>query len=128
MNSNEREIIVYLKDTSHLFGSIDLCLGDYGYSVHFAWNIEEAIDILRKQHVDLVITDLPMNSPEGLGLLATIQEASPLVTLMILTGIEERVPPCDGHNERADYYLITPGFHEKRVLLPYDGAGTRIFN
>ena len=128
MNDNEREILLYLNDTSHLFGAIDLCLGDYGYSVHFAWNIEEAIDTLRRQYIDLVIIDFPTSSPEGFRILATIHEASPLVTVMILTGKEERDPPCDRLYEKKDYYLITPGFHEKHILLSSDSLGTSILN
>lgn len=128
MNRNEREILIYLKDTSHLFGAIDLCLGDYGYSVHFAWNIEKAMDSLSRNYIDLVITDLSMNSPEGLDLLARIQETSPLATVMVLRGNEEIDPPCNGPDGETDYYLITPGFRERHILLPDYGVGTSVLN
>jgi len=57
-----------------------------GYEVASAGDGEEALNIAREQHFDLVITDLKMPKKDGIELLKEIKELSPSTMGVVVTG------------------------------------------
>ena len=120
--------ILIVDDQLSVQDMVSRLLEQAGHRTWTAGSYDEALSLVSSLKLDLVITDLPMTSPEGLTMLSAIQEASSLVTVMVLKGDEERDLPCDGHNAKTDYHLIRPRFYGGHLLLPYDGVGTSILN
>jgi len=57
-----------------------------GYEVHIAESADTAIDILSKEPIDIVVTDIIMPRITGLTLLKHIKETAPHVEVIIMTG------------------------------------------
>jgi CheY-like chemotaxis protein len=66
--------------------SYDRVLSNKGYSVITAHNAAEALEELRRQDVDLVVTDLKMPGMGGLELAETVRARRPWTPVMIITG------------------------------------------
>jgi DNA-binding NtrC family response regulator len=66
--------------------ALDVNLSKAGYIVSLADTAERALDILRTQSVDLVLTDLMMPGIGGMELLAEIREHWPEIQVVLMTG------------------------------------------
>ncbi len=112
MDGTERNILVYVQDITGLASAIDLSLGYYGYAVHFASSLEEVCEILRRHHVERVITDLSMISTDRCSLLNRVHQLSPAATVMILTDGDEPDILHGDARPLPGYFLVNPGFME----------------
>jgi CheY-like chemotaxis protein len=66
-----------------------LVLEKSGFAVVPASSATEALDILKAQAVDLVLTDLLMPGLSGLDLARKIKERSPALPIILLSGVNE---------------------------------------
>jgi two-component system, NtrC family, response regulator len=66
--------------------ALDVNLSKAGYIVSLADTAERALDILRTQSVDLVLTDLMMPGIGGMELLTEIREHWPQIQVVLMTG------------------------------------------
>ena len=58
---------------------------EWGLVVHTAANGREAVDVLRRENVDLVVTDLKMPEMDGFELLAWMSREAPAVPVIVMT-------------------------------------------
>jgi CheY-like chemotaxis protein len=70
--------------------SIRLSVGKYleidGYRVNTAENGDKAVEMMKENHFDVIITDLMMDGIDGIGILKKNNELHPNTPVMILTG------------------------------------------
>ncbi len=118
MEREERQVLVFVSEVSHLLGAIDLALGDHGYRVRFASDRREALDRLGSRWFDLLITDLESLRTEGADLVEQIHHLYPGTTIMILHGGEEPVVVPGTFRREDGYYLVEPGREQKDPLPP----------
>lgn len=90
---------------------------------------EHALDQLKIQDFDLVISDIRMPSMDGLTLLKNIKQTSPEVPVVMITAYPSTCPVQKAMQEGADGYLAKPFRIEKidelmRNLL-YSNGETR---
>ena len=64
---------------------LEILLSQLGCQVTTAKDGEEALDIIRKSSIDLVVSDLKMPNLDGLGLLAALRQAGNNVPVIIVT-------------------------------------------
>lgn len=81
-----RPHILIVDDEASVRGLIALVLRDKGYHVQEAENATAALECLRREHYDLVLTDLKMPGMDGLGLLAAAKPLAPDTDFVVLTG------------------------------------------
>ena len=76
-----------------------------------------AVDILKNQSVDLIISDLMMPMMNGLQLLETLKsnDLYRSIPLIILTGLKEKATKLNLLTKGVDDYLIKP-FHPQELL------------
>ena len=78
----------------------------------------EALEILEKQQFDLVITDLKMESVDGLELLEKIKHTDPEIAVIILTGHASTKTAIEALRLGASDYLIKPiNIEELRIRV-----------
>lgn len=96
------------------------------YVVFCAANGREALDILLKQEIHLLITDLKMPEMDGMELLAATRRESPATEVIILTGHGTVEGAVEAIKMGAFDYLIKPvnldelGLLVERVLMQHD--------
>lgn len=79
-----------------------------GYEVTTAENGEEGLAIMKRQYLDLIVTDLMMEGIDGLEVLKAVKEYDPEISVIILTGFGELSTAIEALRLGADDYLLKP--------------------
>jgi len=96
-------------------------LGDAGYSPTVAGGGADAIALVKRQPFDLVITDLRMESVDGLDVLEAVRAADPTTPVLIMTAfgaIDSAVQAI----KRGAYHYVTKPFQLDEVLVYVERA------
>ena len=81
----KKKTILVVDDDASIRESFEKILKRTGYEVLTAENGEEALDIIRQQSVDLVLSDLRMPKMGGLKLLKASKTLSPEIEVILMT-------------------------------------------
>jgi len=81
-----KKTILLVDDEADLREVLDISLSDAGYNVLTAENGEQALNILKKTDVPVVITDIKMPGIDGIELLRRIKSNHPETEVIMLTG------------------------------------------
>lgn len=79
-----------------------------GYTIFVAQSGEEAIDLMERQEVNLVITDLRMKGKDGLAVLAETKRLWPAAEILMVTGYASLNNAVESMSKGAYYYLAKP--------------------
>ncbi len=79
-----------------------------GYDCHSANNGLEALAVLAREDIDLVITDLKMERMDGIELLQQIKRVSPEIPVVMVTGFATVTSAVDALKKGAAHYLGKP--------------------
>ncbi len=112
----EKKILV-VDDEPHMLRLVQFNLERAGYSVITAKDGQEALKILEKEKVDLIIADVMMPEIDGLELCKRVKADSkwksyPVIMLTAKAQLTDRV---SGREVGADDYITKP-FHPKELL------------
>lgn len=83
-------------------------LKEWGYELIRSASGEEALAVLRRQGVDLLLTDLTMPGMDGIALMKAAQELDPLLVCIIITGHGTIETAVDAMREGAFDYVLKP--------------------
>lgn len=140
-----RKIILFVDDSKYFHKMVVSPLKEDGYDVLEAWDGKEALDIVQKKRVDLVITDVEMPLMDGFSLCCSIKQEKRTSELpvLILSALNSEEEVQKGFDAGADDYITKPvviaellvrvrrilnkGKHERfeRILVVDDAASTR---
>ncbi len=99
--------ILVCDDEKIIVKGIKFNLENEGFDVETAYNGEDALDIIRNVHLDLVILDLMMPKLDGLETCRRIREFS-TVPIIMLTAKSEDTDKLLGFEYGADDYITKP--------------------
>jgi len=99
--------ILVADDEKIIVKGIKFNLENEGYEVETAYNGEDALEIIKNVHLDLVILDLMMPKLDGLEACRRIREFS-TVPIIMLTAKSEDTDKLLGFEYGADDYLTKP--------------------
>lgn len=102
-----KERILIVDDEKEIRDLIDIYLKGEGYNTLKAENGEEALDILEKEDVDLIILDIMMPKVNGIEACLRIREEREMPIIM-LSAKSEDMDKILGLNTGADDYLTKP--------------------
>ncbi|MGG7057781.1 response regulator transcription factor [Clostridium nigeriense] len=102
-----KERILIVDDEKEIRDLIDIYLKGEGYDTLKAENGEEALNILEKQNVDLIILDIMMPKVNGIEACLRIREEREMPIIM-LSAKSEDMDKILGLNTGADDYLTKP--------------------
>jgi len=100
--------ILLVDDEENILASIGWVLEKNNFRVTTATNGRQAIDLLRVNHYDLVITDLIMTEVDGIAVLKQAKSRNPDVGVIILTGYGNVASAVETLKLGADDYLQKP--------------------
>lgn len=100
--------VLVADDEEDILELLSELLHRWGYDPVTAKNGREALETFKKQHFDLVLTDLKMPEMDGLELLRKIREEDPRVPALVLTGYPTIDSAIQAMQEGAYDYLIKP--------------------
>lgn len=107
--SEENRISILLVDDEVInLENVGHFLHKNGYMVTTAESGEEAIDLLRRCHFDLVITDIKMNDVDGLQVMEMAKRLHSEIEVIIITGYATVHSAVSAMAQGAFYYLSKP--------------------
>ncbi|MBW1895233.1 MAG: response regulator, partial [Deltaproteobacteria bacterium] len=106
--SRKFEVLV-VDDEERVRKNLHHVLTKEGYDVTTAQNGREALDILEKKKVDIIITDLKMDEVDGMEVLEKARAGDPEVEVIMITGYAT-VPSYKEAMEKGSFNYITKPF------------------
>ena len=106
--------ILVCDDEKDIVSALTIYLTTAGYQVFPAYDGTEALDLLRREDIHLVLLDIMMPKLDGIAALTRLREASN-VPVILLTAKSEDTDKIQGLNLGADDYVTTP-FNPGEVL------------
>jgi len=100
--------ILLTDDDPNLLNTICFFLSEEGFNVIKAENGEKAIELIKKNKFDLIITDLIMGEIDGVDVLKFAKKVNPETRVIILTGVKEMNLTIESIRNKADDYLLKP--------------------
>lgn len=85
----------------------------YRYQVEEAANGLQALDIIDRKHIDMLIVDIQMPHMNGYELIRTLRNGNDKKPVIILTAMTSREHKKDGFNFGADDYMTKPVDYEE---------------
>jgi YesN/AraC family two-component response regulator len=108
--------ILVVDDEENMLQMLNTFFTEKEFSCFTAKNGIEALKILGKDEIDIVITDMKMPEMDGLELLKNIKEKHKNISAVIMTGFSEEYTTTEALNLGADGYITKP-FRNKELLL-----------
>lgn len=99
--------ILVCDDDKEIVDAIEIYLSQDGYGIYKAYDGEQAIDILKKEDIQLIIMDVMMPRLDGIRATLKIREYSS-VPIIILSAKSEDTDKILGLNIGADDYITKP--------------------
>ena len=85
----EKRTVLFVDDDEAILLSLERGLLDKSYNKLFAKSSKEALEMLRREDVHVIVTDMCMPEMTGLELLRTVKKECPGVIGMVLSGYEQ---------------------------------------
>lgn len=79
------DVVLVVDDNSHVRKIAGWCLEEHGLTPLFAGNGREALEVMRQQRPDAVLTDLHMPEMDGLKLVKQIRKEFPRIPVVLMT-------------------------------------------
>lgn len=101
--------ILVVDDNEDILEYIQMNLCDF-YHIHLAANGQEALELLKKQHVHLIISDVMMPIMDGIALCSRIKQSRTLmhIPVILLTARSLETQKVKGLDSGADLYITKP--------------------
>jgi DNA-binding NtrC family response regulator len=100
--------VLVVEDEAYVRESLAEILRERGYDVVEAGTMEEGLSLLAAVSVDVVLTDFRLPGADGLQLLKKVQELSPEVPVVVLTGQGTITSAVECLKGGASDYLLKP--------------------
>ncbi|MBP3464173.1 MAG: response regulator transcription factor [Clostridia bacterium] len=100
--------ILVVEDDKNLRKLIVTCLEKANYTVFESMNGERALELMDKEYIDLIVTDIMMPEMNGYELIKELREAKYEVPILIITAKEDIEDKKQGFNLGADDYMVKP--------------------
>ena len=107
--------ILVVDDERNITDVLATILRSLGYSVSAASDGEEALNILKKEYYELVITDIKMPQMDGLSLLKEINKLKKDIIIIMLTGLATSDTAVEAMRSGAFDYIVKP-FNIEKII------------
>ncbi len=108
--------ILIVEDDKNLRKLVVTYLNKNGYNIFEAVDGQQALDILDKEYVDLIISDIMMPKIDGFELIKELRQASYEIPILILTAKSDIDDKKEGFLLGADDYMVKPVDIEEMLL------------
>lgn len=108
--------ILMVDDDKHTRMLLRAILEEAGYTVTTANNGEEALDVLDREHIDLVVLDIMMPKMDGYEFTKTIRETNDALPILMVTAKQDAADEKQGFLVGTDDYITKPIDEEKMLL------------
>jgi DNA-binding NtrC family response regulator len=105
--------ILIVDDERDICKVLEFLLKSEGYAVVPAYSGEEALEKLKEEHFDVVITDLKMDKVDGVAVLQKARELSSDTAVVIMTAFASVESAVETMKKGASDYIVKPFLNEE---------------
>src|SRR5699024_6868749 len=95
---------------------METVLKNNGYNVLLGKNGLDALDIIDKKHIDLMISDIMMPGMDGYSLVESLRQANYNLPILLVTAKESFEDKRKGFNLGVDDYMVKPIDMDEMIL------------
>lgn len=121
MRSSRREKILIVDDSASVRGFLEDLLKEEGYRATSVPNAGSALDFLRSNVAELMLSDIKMPGLSGIELLKQVKALYPDLLVIMMTGYASLDSAREAILAGAADYVFKP-FRDKEILLSIEGA------
>ena len=108
--------ILVVEDDKNACRLMEAVLRRYGYEPLTAHNGEEALEVMDRKHVDLIILDVMMPRMDGYEFANTLRMAGNTIPILMVTARQTQEDKKRGFIAGADDYMVKPVDEEEMIL------------
>ena len=122
----EKANILIVDDEKDICMALNILLTKEGYSVKEAYNGEQALELIKKENFDVVMTDIKMEKMDGFEVLKEAQKVSPETSVIMMTAFASVGSAVEAMRAGAADYITKPFLNDeirltiKRLLQSRD--------
>ena len=105
--------ILVVDDEKDICKALSILLTKEGYSVKEAYNGEEAIERIKKENFDIVMTDIRMEKVDGFEVLKQTQKISPETSVLMMTAFASVGSAVEAMRAGAVDYITKPFINDE---------------
>jgi len=105
---SRKQRILVVDDEEMTRKNLDHVLTREGYEVMTAGGGSEALNLLKTQSVEVIITDLKMENVDGMGILASAKKKDPSIEVIMISGYATVPTAVEAMKKGSYYYLSKP--------------------
>jgi DNA-binding NtrC family response regulator len=109
--------ILIVEDEPKMRRLLELNLGEEGYTIHAAADAEGALNYLRQEKVDMVLTDLKLPGMSGLEFLQGVKRMDASLPVILMTAFGTVETAVDAMKAGASDYVLKPFSMEELKLV-----------
>ncbi|MBW1810153.1 MAG: response regulator [Deltaproteobacteria bacterium] len=109
--------VLLVDDEANVLNALRRSLRKEPYQLYLAQGPEEALDILKDQEIDLVISDHLMTAMDGLTFLKMVKNLYPQVIRIILTGHADLQIAIEAINEGEVFKFLTKPWNDIELKM-----------
>lgn len=102
-----KQKVLFVDDQEEIIELIKLRLKDEEYDKYFANSAQQALEIIKAQDIDVLITDMVMPEMGGLELLEIVKDDYPQIVRIVLSGFSQVPSIISAINDGNIYRYIT---------------------
>ncbi|MFP4597255.1 MAG: HD domain-containing phosphohydrolase [Persicimonas sp.] len=119
--SQPDQCVLIVDDEHRVRRSLDRILRSAGYRCAQAGDVDEAIEVLERESVSLVLTDIRMPGRSGLELVNHVKSLEPQTVCITVTALDNTEIAVDALSRGAYAYVIKP-FDMNEILIQVESA------
>ncbi len=108
--------VLIVEDDKNLRKLINITLTKEKYTVYEATNGEEALDVIDKNYIDLIISDVMMPKMDGFELIKELRSSKYKIPILLITAKNSIEDKKEGFLLGADDYMVKPIDIEELLL------------
>ncbi len=108
MSEKELNTLLVIDDDPYVLESIAALMKDFGYTVHSCQNADDAMTLIKKIDVDVVLTDIKMPGVTGIQLLKNIHAYNKQIPVILMTAFAELDMAVDAIKQGAFDFITKP--------------------
>ncbi len=127
----EKKTVLFVDDDEAILRSLERGLLDESYNKLFTKSCKEVLEILKREEVHVIVTDMLMPEMSGLELLRIVRKEYPNIVGMVLTGYELDTE-LQNAVEQGEIFKLIPkplwklgGKFERLIRRALDGSNLR---
>jgi two-component system, NtrC family, response regulator HupR/HoxA len=114
----EKRTVLFVDDEEKILTSLKRGLLDEPYNTLFANSGKEALEVLEKKEVHVIVTDMRMPEMGGLELLKAVKEKHPTIVRMVLSGYTQVSTVLTAINQGEIFRFITKPWNLEDEFKP----------